>query len=91
MSATAYRCPACQRRVRSAPYLSLRDRASRRETRYHNGAACLETGALAAQDRGPGEIVLNFIHAVACGDPANKLHCAGRCFDSLADQQEGQG
>ncbi len=92
MSATAYRCPSCRRRVRSAPYAVLKDRRSRKETRYHGGSpSCLEAGALEAERRGPGEIVLNFIHAITCGDPASRLRCVGRCFEFLADQQEGEG
>jgi hypothetical protein len=77
----SYRCPACKRRARSAPYVSLQDRHTRKIRRYHgNVAGCLEAATVEAQRRGPGEIVLGFYHTVKCGDPAGKLSCSGQCF-----------
>jgi hypothetical protein len=76
----AHKCPACARRVRSAPYLKLTDRRTRQERRYHSTPACLEVGAREAQRRGPYEIVLGFYHGLECADPAGKMNCRGGCF-----------
>ncbi len=76
----SYRCPACTRRVRSAPYVSLQDRRTRRVVRFHARQGCLEAGMLEAARRAPGELVLSFYHARSCGDPAGKLSCRGGCF-----------
>ena len=84
----SHRCPACKRRVRSAPYVSLRDRHTRKITRYHgNVAGCLKDAMVEAQRRGPDEIVLAFYHTRRCGDPAGKLSCKRGCFavDELED------
>jgi hypothetical protein len=76
----SYRCPACGRRVRRAPYVSLQDRHTRKVTRYHGGAAtCLEAATLEAEQRGADEIVLAFVHRKGC-DPADKMSCRGGCF-----------
>jgi hypothetical protein len=75
-----HKCPACSRRVRSAPYLKLTDRRTRQERRYHASDLCLEAGALEAERRGPDEIVVGFYHARECGDPAGKMTCRGGCF-----------
>jgi hypothetical protein len=77
----SYRCPACRRRVRSAPYVSLQDRHARKITRYHGDVAgCLEAATVEAQRRGPGEILLGFYHTKGCGDPAGKMPCRVGCF-----------
>jgi hypothetical protein len=84
-----HKCPACRRRVRSAPYISLTGRATRRETRFHGGP-CALAGMREAERRGPREIVLRFAHPRSCGDPAGKMACRGGCFavDEL-DLEEG--
>ena len=67
--------------MRSAPYVSLQDRHTRKITRYHgHGAGCLEAATVEAQWRGSGEIVLGFYHTIGCGDPAGKMSCRGGCF-----------
>jgi hypothetical protein len=74
--------------VRSAPYVSLQDRHTRKVVRYHgNVAGCLQAATVEAQRRGPGEIVLGFYHTVECGDSAGRIGCRGRCFtvDSQGD------
>jgi hypothetical protein len=77
----AHKCPACRRRVRSAPYVSLQDRRTRKIIRYHGGAApCLQAGVEEAQRRGLGEIVLGSYHSVKCGDPSGRMSCQGGCF-----------
>ena len=77
----SYRCPACRRRVRSAPYVSLQDRHTRKITRYHgNVAGCLEAATGEAQRRGPGEIVLGFYHTRACGEPVGRISCQGDSY-----------
>ena len=76
----AHRCPACRRRVRRAPYVSLQDRRTRKITRYHGSVAgCLEAATVEAQQRGPTEVVLGFYHAKGCA-PADKMSCAQGCF-----------
>jgi hypothetical protein len=77
----SYRCPACRRRVRCAPYVRLQDKHTRKITRYHgNVAGCLEAVTVEAQRRGPGEIVLGFYLTVECGDSAGRMGCRGGCF-----------
>ena len=77
----SYRCPACKRRGRSAPYASLQNRHTRKITRYHgNVAGCLQAATVEALRRGPGEIVLGFYHTIGCGDPAGKMSYRGACF-----------
>jgi hypothetical protein len=76
-----YRCPHCSCRVRSAPYVSLQDRHTRKVVRYHgNVAGCLQAATVEAQRRGPDEVILRFAHPRSCGDPAGKLSCKGCCF-----------
>ena len=77
----SYRCPACRRRVRSAPYVSLQDRHTRKITCYHgNVARYLEAATGEAQRRGPGETVLGFYHTRACGEPAGWMSCRGDSY-----------
>jgi hypothetical protein len=72
----SYRCPACKRSVRSAPYVSLQDRHTRKITRYHgNVAGCLEAVTVELQRRGPGEILFGFYHTRGYGDPAGWMSC----------------
>jgi hypothetical protein len=78
--AAPHKCPACRRRVRAAPYVSLRDRETRQEVRYHAGPECREAGALEAERLGPDQIILGFYHTRECGDPAGKMTCRGGCF-----------
>jgi hypothetical protein len=67
--------------VRSAPYVSLQDRHTRKIRRYHgNVAGCLEAATVEAQRRGPGEILLAFCHTIGCGDQVGTLSCQGGCF-----------
>jgi hypothetical protein len=81
------RCPACSRRVKRAPYVSLQDRHTRKITRYHGGVAgCLEAAAAEAERRGADEIILAFYHTRVCGDPAGKMSCRGGCF-AVSDVQ----
>lgn len=82
MSRRVYKCPACGRRIKRAPYLALTYRETRREVRYHGAphVACLEAGAAEAERRGKDAIILHFAHPKSCGDPAGKLDCAGQCF-----------
>jgi hypothetical protein len=82
VSRKVFKCGACKRRIRHAPFLALRDRQSRSVTRYHGApyTACLEAGAAQAERRGPDELVLHFVHARGCGDARGKLDCAGGCF-----------
>ena len=88
----AFRCLHCSRRVRSAPYLNLRSRASRQEVRYHNAAPCLESGVLEAERLGPGRVVAGFYHARGC-DPADRTACRAGCFreDEWAARLVGGG
>jgi hypothetical protein len=77
----SYRCPACKRRVRPAPYVSLQAGHTRKLRRYHgNVARCLEAATVEAQRRGPGEILLAFCHTIGGGDPVGTLSCRGGCF-----------
>jgi hypothetical protein len=77
----SYQCPACRRRVRSAPCVSPQDRHTRKITRYHgNVAGYLEAATGEAQRRGPGEVLLGFYHTIGCGGPAGKMSCRGGCF-----------
>jgi len=67
--------------VRSAPYVRLQEKHTRKITRYHGSVAgCLEAATVVEQRRGLGEIVLGFYHAVECGDPSGKFSCKGGCF-----------
>jgi hypothetical protein len=89
----AHKCPACRRRVRSAPYVSLQDRHTRKITRYHgNGAGCLEAATVEAQQRGSDEIVLSFVHRKGC-NPGDRMGCRNRCFagesSELENREEG--
>jgi hypothetical protein len=77
----SYRCPACMRRVRSAPYVSLQDRHPCKITCYHgNVAGCLEVVTVELQRRGPGKILLGFYHTRGCGDPAGRMSCRGDSY-----------
>jgi len=83
--AAPHKCPACRRRVRSAPYVSLQDRHTRKITRYHGSVAgCLEAATVEAQQRGPVEIILGFYHTRECGNPAGRMSCRGGCFTDEA-------
>ena len=85
----SYRCPACKRRVRSALYVSLQDRHTRKNTRHHGSVAgCLEATTVAALRSGPSQIVLGFYHTRACSDPAGKMACRGGCF-AVDELEEG--
>jgi hypothetical protein len=72
-SKPVYRCPACSRRVKRAPYISQTDRGTRRERRFYGAPhfACLETAAAEAERRGPDEVILRFAHPRSCGDPGS--------------------
>jgi hypothetical protein len=81
LSRAVFKGGSCNRRVRSAPFVSLQDRRTCKITRYHgNVAGCLETATGEPRRRGPGEIVLGFYHTKRCGDPAGKMFCRGGCF-----------
>jgi hypothetical protein len=88
------RCPVCRKQIRRPSYVSLKDRRSRREIRYHGAphlAACLEAPAAEAERRGPAEIIfLSFYHSCACGDPAGKLSCRVGSF-AVSDAQLEEG
>jgi hypothetical protein len=89
VSKPVYRCPSCLRRVKRAPSISLTDRRTRREMRYHgNITGCLRTAVLEAQRRGPEEIVLTFSHTRRCGNAAGKLSCRGGCFAALWELED---
>jgi len=77
----SYRCPACKRRVRSALYVSLQDKHTRKITCYHgNVAGCLEAVTVELQRQGPGGILLGFYHTRGCGDPAGWMSCRGDSY-----------
>jgi hypothetical protein len=81
VSRTVFKCGSCNRRVRSAPFVSLQDRRICKITRYHgNVAGCLEAATGEPRRRGPDEIVLGFYHTRGCGDSAGKIFCRGGCF-----------
>jgi hypothetical protein len=80
MTTRVYRCPQrCARRAKRVPFVSLTDRETRSERRYHGGG-CSEAGLREAERRGPDEVVLRFAHPRSCGDPAGKMSCQGGCF-----------
>jgi hypothetical protein len=96
VSKAVHKCPACSRRVKRAPYIALKDRNTRRETRYHGALSeanlgCLEAAAAEAERRGADEIILAFYHSRACGDPAGKMSCRGGCFAVGIEEEEGGG
>jgi hypothetical protein len=79
-----HKCQACCRRVHRAPYISLVDRTSRKELRYHGGF-CSGMALARAQELGPDRVILHFVHPRAtCGDAKGRLDCLGRCFISEA-------
>ena len=80
MSKPVHKCPACSRRVKRAPYISLTDRKTRRESRYHGSDPYSGPGLREAERRGPAEVVLRFAHPRSCGDSAGKMSYRGGCF-----------
>ncbi len=82
MSKPVHKCPICSRRVKRAPFISLTDRETRRETRFHGAPrlACLQAGAAEAERRGPDEVILRFAHPGSCGDQGGRLGRRGGCF-----------
>jgi hypothetical protein len=74
-----YRCGHCARRVKRAPFISLIDRQTRKEIRFHGGE-CSGTALARAQELGPDRVILRFAHPRSCGDPKGKLECSGQCF-----------
>jgi hypothetical protein len=84
VSRKVYRCLACKRRIKRAPFIALVDRATRREVRYHGGD-CSGAGLARAEELGPDRVVLRFAHPRAtCGDSKGKLECRGQCFTAAA-------
>jgi hypothetical protein len=79
VSKLVHKCPTCRRRVKRPPFISLKDKVTRREVRYHSGG-CLPAAAAEAERRGPEEIVLAFVHTRECGDAKGRLGCKGKCF-----------
>jgi len=76
-----YRCPHCGRRVKRAPFISLMDRATRWEVRFHGGNCSGMALARAEELGGPDRVILHFVHPRAtCGDSKSKLACLGGCF-----------
>jgi hypothetical protein len=77
---SVYRCPHCGRRVNRAPFISLTDRETRREVRFHSGD-CSAAGLARAEELGPDRVILRFAHPrTTCGDSKGKLACSGQCF-----------
>lgn len=74
-----HKCRTCRKRIRRAPFMSIVDKATRKEARWHGGA-CAQPGLVHAQERGPGAVVLRFAHPRSCGDPKGKMDCGGKCF-----------
>jgi len=67
--------------VRSALYVSLQDKHTRKITCYHgNVAGCLEAVTVELQRQGPGGILLGFYHTRGCGDPAGWMSCRGDSY-----------
>ena len=77
-----YKCPACRRRVKRSPYVSLTDRNTRWERRFHGAPhfTCLETAAAEAERRGPDEVILRCAHPRSCSDPGGRMACRGAIF-----------
>jgi hypothetical protein len=59
--AATHKCPHCYWRVKRAPFISLTDRGTRREARYHGGS-CSPAGLARAEDLGPDRVILRFAH-----------------------------
>jgi hypothetical protein len=79
-----YRCPHCSRRVKRAPFISLKDRRTGKQIRYHGGD-CSGSASARAQELGPDRVILHFVHPRAtCGDSKGKLDCSGQCFTAEA-------
>ena len=77
----SFRCPACKRRVRSAPTLACRigtpqDHLLPRQRR----GGCLEAVTVELQRQGLGGILLGFYHTRGCGDPTGRMSCRGDSY-----------
>jgi hypothetical protein len=82
--------------VKRPPFISLTDRNTRRQRRFHGAAseanlACLKAAAAEAERRGPEEIVLAFVHTRECGDAKGRLGCKGKCFAVELVEDRGEG
>jgi len=84
-----FRCPACNRRIRRAPYFTVQDKRTRRITAYH-GHPCAESGLAEADRLGPSEATLRFIHPRSWGDAKGGLRCRGGCFAASLGESTAQ-
>jgi hypothetical protein len=82
-----YRCPHCGRRVKRAPYISLLNRASRREVRFHGGG-CAGAGMARAEALGPGRVLLRFAHPRKnLWRPQGQARMPGRVFRDYVERE----
>jgi hypothetical protein len=80
VSKLVHKCPACSRRVKRAPLVTMKHKRTRKERCFHGSPECLEAAALFVSQHAPEEITISYYHPGACGDARGRFDCPGGCF-----------